>query len=79
MDNHDDHHDHLQAAEEVSGKINSDSHHIQLCSKVHNQTTISAYSISIHQQHGITDFLGSLSLFFKKNNWDSDVDLCRVS
>jgi hypothetical protein len=73
VDNYDYQHEHLPASEEIPEKINSGSHHVQLCSKGPNRTTISAYNITIHRQHGISDFLDSLSLFLKKNNWDSDV------
>lgn len=51
----------------------------QLCSPEANQTTLSAYNITLHQQHRITDFLESLSRFLEKNNQAPDSDLYEVS
>ena len=49
------------------------NHHVQLCAPDTNRTTISAYCVTLQQEHGITDFLKSLSSFFKSGNLESDV------
>ena len=54
-------------------KDSNPQQHIQLCSPNTNRTTISAYSVTLQQEHGITDFLESLSLFFERNNQETDV------
>ena len=51
----------------------------QLCSPEANQITLSAYNITLHQQHRITDFLDSLSTFLEKSNKPPDTDLYEVS
>ena len=80
VDNYDEQQELLQSSEELSGKMGSNpQQHIQLCSPDTNCTTISAYIVTIHQEHGITDFLGSLSLFFERNSLESDVYSYKVS
>ena len=80
VDNYDEQQELLQGSEELSGKMGSNpQQHIQLCSPDTNRTTISAYSATIHQEHGITDFLESLSLFFERNSLESDVYSYKVS
>lgn len=51
----------------------------QLCSPEANRTTLSAYNITLHQQHEITGFLDSLSTFLGRNNWVPDTDFYEVS
>jgi len=73
VDNYDEQQGLLQGSEEFS-KMASDSYqHILLCSPNTNQTTISAYNVSIHREHGITGFIESLSSFLKRNNLESDL------
>jgi hypothetical protein len=80
VDNYDEQRKLLQDSEKSSEEMASDSHqHIQLCSPDRNRTTISAYSITLHQEHGITDFLESLSSLFKRSNWNSDIYSSEVS
>ena len=70
----------LSTSDQLSGETASDPHqHIQLCSPAVNQTTIDAYNVTLHQTHGIPDFLESLLLFFKRNNWELDIYSCKVS
>ena len=54
-------------------KASDPHHHIQLCAPDTTRTTISAYGVTLHQEHGIADFLESLSLFFQRCNLESDV------
>ena len=71
VDNYDEQQELLLSSDQLSKEIASDPHqHVQLCSPATNQTTTDAYNITLHREHGITDFLESLSLFFQKNNWE---------
>lgn len=60
--------------EKLPKKMDSNiQQHVQLCSPDTNHTTISAYNVTLHREHGITNFLESLSLFLKRNNLEPDV------
>ena len=69
----------LKSPEEPLGKMNATHQHVQLCSPFIHHPTISAYSVVLHQEHGISDFLESLSLFLKRHNLDPDVHSYKVS
>jgi len=80
VDNYDEQQELLQGSKQLSKEMASDPYqHVQLCSPDTNKTTISAYNITLHQEHGITDFLESLSSFFKRKNWEPDVYSYNVS
>ena len=69
----------LQYSEGLSENIGSNpQQHIQLCSPDPQCTTPSAYHTTLHQEHGITDFLESLSLFLEKNSLEPDVHSYKV-
>jgi hypothetical protein len=73
VDNYDEQQKLLQSSEGLSKKMASDPHqHVQLCSPDTNRTIISAYNLTLQQEHGITNFLESFSPFSKRNNWESD-------
>ena len=80
VDNWDEQLELLETPEEPLEKMDATHHqHVQLCSPVTQHSTISAYSITLHQEHGITDFLESLSLFLERNNLDPDIHSYKVS
>ena len=79
VDNYDEWQELLRDSEEVPRKSHSNpQHHAWLCSPETNCATINAYNITLQWEHGITDFLGSLSSFLKRNNLDSDVGSYKV-
>jgi hypothetical protein len=64
VDNWDDQQELLRGTGKPTEKKATTHHqHVQLCSPNSNQATISAYSVTLHREHGISDFLESLSLF----------------
>lgn len=74
VDSYDEQQEFLLGSNQLSKEVVLNSYqHIQLCAPEENATTISAYNITIHQEHGITNFLESLSSFSSKNNWETDV------
>jgi len=80
VDNYDEQQELLQGSKQLFKEMASGPHqHVQLCSPDTNKTTISVYNITLYQEHGITDFLESLSSFFKRNNWEPDVHSYDVS
>jgi hypothetical protein len=73
VDNYDEQQELLQSSERLS-RTASDSHqHVQLCSPDTNQTTMSAYNLTLQLEHGITDFSESLSWLFKRSSWEADI------
>ena len=78
VDNYDEQQGLLQGSEGSPEKDSSPQQHVQLCSPNTNRTTISAYSVTLQQEHGIANFLESLSLFLEKNNLESDVHSYKV-
>jgi hypothetical protein len=79
VDNWDEEQEHLKGPERSSNRMDPSLHqHVQLCSPDTNCITISAYSVTIYQEHGITDFLGPLSFFFKRHNLNPDVQSYKV-
>jgi hypothetical protein len=58
VDNWDEQQELLKDPQRLSKMIDPSSHqHVQLCSPETNCTTIRAYKITIHQEHGIATFL----------------------
>lgn len=79
VDNYDEQQELLQSSEGLSEKMDSNpQQHIKLCSPDTNCTTVNAYSVTLHKEHGIANFLESLSLFFKRNNLESNVSFYKV-
>jgi hypothetical protein len=79
VDNWDDQQDLSNGLKSLSKRMGPGPHpHIWLCSPDARRTTISAYSITISREHGITDFLKSLSMFLEVNDLDSDLDSYEV-
>lgn len=78
VDNYDEQQELLQGSEGLSEVDSYSQQHVKLCSPNTNRTTISAYSVTLQLEHGITDFLGSLSQFFERNNLESDIYSCKV-
>jgi hypothetical protein len=67
VDNWDEHQELLKGPQRQSQKMDPILHqHAQLCSPYINCTSISAYSVTIHWEHGITDFLVSLSVVYSR-------------
>ena len=74
MDNFDEQQEPQEGSRGLSNRMAPDpNHHIQLCAPDANCTTISAYDVTLFREHGITDFLESLSLFFKRGSLEPDV------
>ena len=74
VDNFDEQQEHLEGSRGLSKKMAPDpNQHVQLCAPDANRTTISAYNVTLHREHDIADFLGSLSLFFKRSGLEPDV------
>ena len=72
VDNYDEQQESPQGSE-LSKVESNPPQHVKLCAPDKNWTSVAAYSITLHQRHGITDVLESLSSFFKQNNLNSDV------
>ena len=80
VDNWDEQQELLKSPEVPLERMNAiHHHHVQLCSPFTHHPTISAYSVTLHQEHGIPDFLELLSLFLKRCNLDPDVHSYKVS
>lgn len=74
VDNFDEQQELCEGSGEFSKRVAPDpNHRVQLCAPDTNKTTISAYGVTLHREHGITDFLESLSLFFKRGGLEPDV------
>jgi len=74
VDSYDEQQEFLLGSNQLSKEVVLDSYqHIQLCAPEENATTISAYNITLHREHGIENFLESLSSFSLRNNWETDV------
>lgn len=79
VDNWDEQQDLFKGPGSLPDEVGSGPHqHVQLCSPDTNCSTISAYNVSIHREHGITDFLELLSFFFKRHNLGLDVQSYKV-
>ena len=78
VDSYDEQQEFSQGSEELSKLESNPQQHVKLCAPDKTHTTIAAYSITLHQRHGITDVLESLSSFFKQNNLSLDVDSYKV-
>ena len=80
VDNWDEQQELLEKPEEPLEKMDTAQHqHVQLCSPFTHHPTISAYSVVLHREHGITDFLESFSLFLERHNLDPDIHSYKVS
>ena len=79
VDNWDQQQELLEGSGRQSRKMDLSLHqHVQLCSPDTNCTTISTFNVSIHREHGIINFLESLSFFFKRHNLCPDVQSYKV-
>ena len=74
VDNFDEQQELLEGSEGFfKGAAPDPNHHVQLCAPDTNRTTISAYNVTLHREHGIKNFLESLSLFFKRGGLEPDI------
>ena len=79
VDNWDEQQELLENPEEPLEKMDATHQHVQLCAPATLHSTISAYSVTLHQEHGITDFLESLSSFLERHSLDPDIHSYKVS
>ena len=79
VDNWDEQQELLKGPKKLPQRTDPSLHqHVQLCSSNTNSTSLSAYNVTVYQEHGITDFLESLSSFFKRHNLDPNVQSYEV-